>query len=140
MSGNTNIVLMEGRLTRDPSFSKTKNNKSICKFSLANNRYYYSENQLNNDVSFFNFVSWGSLAERSALKLHKGSHVFITGEIRENSYISKTGDKKNSIYILALDIKFLDKTLPLNKNVSTSKSFSKNIIKDSIEEKLEINF
>ena len=140
MSGNTNIVLMEGRLTRDPSFSKTKNNKSICKFSLANNRYYYSENKLNNDVSFFNFVSWGSLAERSASRLHKGSHVFITGEIRENSYISKTGDKKNSVYILALDIKFLDKANITSTNMLTSKSFSKNTINESIEENLEINF
>lgn len=140
MAGNTNIVFIEGRLTRDPSLSKTKSDKSICKFSLANNQYYYTENKLNNAVSYFNFVSWGNLAERSASKLHKGSHIFITGEIKESRYISKTGDKKSSIYILVLDIKYLDRNYSSNYNIATSETFSEKIINDSvIDDDLEID-
>ena len=46
MSGNANIIVVEGRLTRDPSYIKTKNGKSLCKFSIANNRYYYVNGRL----------------------------------------------------------------------------------------------
>ena len=30
MSGNTNIVIVEGRLTKDPTYMKTKTGKSLC--------------------------------------------------------------------------------------------------------------
>ena len=53
MSGNANIIVVEGRLTRDPSYIKTKNGKSLCKFSIANNRYYYVNGSLQKEVYFF---------------------------------------------------------------------------------------
>ena len=59
MSGNANIIVIEGRLTKDPNFMKTKNGKSLCKFSIANNRYYYINGSLQKEVYFFDLISWG---------------------------------------------------------------------------------
>lgn len=143
MSGNTNIVVIEGRLTRDPSYNKTANGKSICKFSLANNRYYYSENELKNEVSFFDFVSFGRLADRAAVNLHKGRHILINGEIRQDTYITKTGEKKQKIYIVALDVKYLDKK-NMQEHFSDSHLLNNHInnrkLSESIEENLEKSF
>lgn len=142
MSGNTNIVIIEGRVVRDPEYSKIKTGSSICKFSIANNRYYYSNNQVNNEVSFFDFVSWGRLADNAALNMHKGAHVFITGEIKQNTYKSKTGENKTKIYILALEIKYLGKKEVANKPLydSSNSSYNNdvNTVKTSIDEKLDI--
>ena len=109
MSGNANIVVMEGRLTKDPTYMKTKNGKSLCKFSIANNRFYYMNGTLQKEVFFFDLVTWGYTADKAAVSLFKGRHVLVNGELRQNVYTAKDGTKKSSVYILALDIKNLDK-------------------------------
>ena len=94
MSGNTNIMLIEGRLTRDPSYTKTKNDKSLAKFSVANNRYYYINGSLQKEVYFFDIVAWGYTAEKVAINLSKGSHILVNGELRQNTYTTKDGIKR----------------------------------------------
>ena len=71
MSGNANIIVIEGRLTRDPNFMKTKNGKSLCRFGIANNRYYYINGSLQKEVYFFDLISWGYNAEKVASNLRK---------------------------------------------------------------------
>lgn len=134
MSGNANIIVIEGRLTKDPNFMKTKNGKSLCKFSIANNRYYYINGSLQKEVYFFDLISWGYNAEKVASNLKKGSHVLVSGELRQNSYLTKEGNKRNSIYILALEIKNLSKkSLDNNGNIANNQTVS-NIIEENTEQ------
>ena len=136
MSGNANIIVVEGRLTRDPSYIKTKNGKSLCKFSMANNRYYYTNGSLQKEVYFFDFITWGYNAEKAASSLSKGSHVLVSGELRQNSYFTKEGNRRNSIYILALEIKNLSKkTLDNNSsNELANNQEISNIIEENMEQ------
>ena len=136
MSGNANIIVIEGRLTKDPTYMKTKNGKSLCKFSIANNRYYYMNGSLQKEVYFFDFIAWGYNADKAAVTLFKGRHVLINGELRQNSYISKEGNKKTSIYILALEIKNLDKKT-VERNTYTANTANNQMVSDFIEESLE---
>ncbi|WP_297285753.1 single-stranded DNA-binding protein [uncultured Brachyspira sp.] len=138
MSGNANIIVVEGRLTRDPSYIKTKNGKSLCKFSIANNRYYYVNGSLQKEVYFFDLIAWGYTAEKVAVNLLKGRHILVNGELRQNSYIAKDGSRKNSIYILALEVKSLDKKT-IEKN-NYYNSANNQIVSDVIEESLEQAF
>ena len=134
MSGNANIIVIEGRLTRDPNFMKTKNGKSLCKFSIANNRYYYTNGSLQKEVYFFDLISWGYNAERDASNLKKGSHILVSGELRQNSYFTKEGNKRNSIYILALEIKNLSKkSLNNNGEIANNQTVS-NVIDENMEQ------
>lgn len=134
MSGNANIIVIEGRLTRDPNFMKTKNGKSLCKFSIANNRYYYTNGSLQNEVYFFDLISWGYNAEKVASNLKKGSHILVSGELRQNSYFTKEGNKRNSIYILALEIKTLSKkSLDNNGEIVNNQTVS-NVIDENMEQ------
>ena len=135
MSGNANIIVIEGRLTKDPTYMKTKNGKSLCKISIANNRYYYINSSLQKEVYFFDLVAWGYIADKAAINLLKGKHVLINGELRQNIYTSKDGNKKSSIYILALDIKNLDKKVIGNSTYT--KTANNQIVSDSIEENLQ---
>lgn len=133
MSGNANIIVIEGRLTKAPNFMKTKNGKLLCKFSIANNRYYYTDGSLQKEVYFFDLISWGYKAEKVA-SLNKGSHVLISGELRQNSYLTKEGVKRNSIYILALEIKNLDKkSLDSDGKIANNQTVT-NIIDESMEQ------
>ena len=138
MSGNANIIVIEGRLTKDPTYMKTKNGKSLCKFSIANNRYYYTNGSLQKEVYFFDLVTWGYNADKAAVSLFKGRHVLVNGELRQSSYISKEGIKKNTFYILALEIKNLDKKSI--GNTSYTRTANNQIVSDSIEENLEESF
>lgn len=134
MSGNANIIVIEGRLTRDPNFMKTKNGKSLCKFSIANNRYYYTNGSLQNEVYFFDLISWGYNAEKVASNLKKGSHILVSGELRQNSYFTKEGNKRNSIYILALEIKNLSKKSLNNNGEIANNQMVSNVIDDNMEQ------
>lgn len=106
---NVNIAILEGRLTHDPEFKTTQNGKTLCKFSVANNRYYYKDKQFHDNVSFLKTVVWGRLAERCATYLKKGSRILVHGDIRQDRYKSKDGKNRESIYISATEVKFLDR-------------------------------
>ncbi|HJH56079.1 MAG TPA: single-stranded DNA-binding protein [Brachyspira hyodysenteriae] len=135
MSGHANTIVIEGRLTKDPTYMKTKNGKSLCKFSIANNRFYYSNGTLQKEVYFFDLVTWGYNADKAAVSLFKGRHVLVNGELRQNIYTSKDGIKKSAFYILALEIKNLDKKSI--GNTSYTKIANNQIVSDFIEENLE---
>ncbi|MEI0489829.1 single-stranded DNA-binding protein [Brachyspira pulli] len=135
MSGNANIVVMEGRLTKDPTYMKTKNGKSLCKFSIANNRFYYMNGTLQKEVFFFDLVTWGYTADKAAVSLFKGRHILVNGELRQNVYTAKDGTKKSSVYILALDIKNLDKKSI--GNTTYTQTANNQTVSDFIEENLE---
>lgn len=142
MSGHTNIVILEGRPTREPIFMKTVKGISICKFSLANNSYYYKDNNFVNDVYFFEFVCFGKIAEKAALKLHKGLHVLISGQLRQDVYTSKSGDKKQKVYVLVTDIKYLNsKTDTSSKRVLSDNHFVVNgKVSKRVEDVVDVSF
>ena len=100
MSGNANIIVVEGRL--------------------------------------IDLIAWGYTAEKIAVNLLKGRHILVNGELRQDSYIAKDGTRKNSIYILALEVKSLDKkTIEKNNYYNIANS---QIVSDVIEESLEQAF
>lgn len=143
MPGNANILIIEGRLTKDPSLQKTPKGTSICKFSMANNRYYYTEKGFKNEVSYFDVVVWGKSADKGALHLRKGRHILISGEIRQDIYTSKSGERKQKIYIIASEIKYLDKKNTAeekNTNAHYLNDIINDIGKNTIEETLAVNF
>ena len=87
------------------------------------------------EVYFFDLIAWGFTAEKIAINPLKGRHILVNGELRQNSYIAKDGSRKNSIYILALEVKSLDKkTIEKNNYYNNANN---QIVSDVIEEGLE---
>lgn len=104
---NCNLIVIEGRLTASPTLAKTKTGKSICKFSVANNRYYFQGKNLVDEVSFFHISAWGPLGERCAATLKKGCPVLVSGKLRQDSFRTKNGEMCKKATITAANVKFI---------------------------------
>jgi single-strand DNA-binding protein len=101
-----NKVMLIGNLTRDPELVTTNSGISLCKFGLAVQRRF-SSNDGEKDVDFFNIVVWRGPAENCYKYLKKGSKVGIMGSIQTRNYESNDGTKKFAFDIVAEEIEFL---------------------------------
>ena len=108
-----NKVILIGNLTRDPELVTTNNGISLCRFGLAVQRRY-SSNDGEREVDFFNIVVWRAPAENCYKYLKKGSKVGISGSIQTRSYEGNDGTKKYAFDIVAEEVEFL-----ASKNSST---------------------
>lgn len=87
-----NIVIMMGRLTRDPEvrYSQGSTATAIANISLAVDRRMKREGQP--DADFFNgFVAFGKTAEFIEKYLHKGSKVVVQAHLQNDNYQGKDG-------------------------------------------------
>lgn len=94
-------IVIEGRLTTNPTAFKSKCGKSYVRFTLANNRYYFKQKEIINEVSFFKVIASEALAERLHACLKKGSLVLVCGNIR--SFIKQ----KCYVRVWATNVKLL---------------------------------
>lgn len=79
-----NLVILEGRLTRDVELQKTANGKSLARFTIATD-----EGKTKDGTKISNFPNceaWGQPADFIAQYAHKGDTVSVQGRIRTGSY------------------------------------------------------
>jgi single-strand DNA-binding protein len=105
MSWDINTVTIVGRLTKDPNYGVTKNNKQLCKFSIANNQGKYNGQDV---VNFFDVIVWGKTAEACNQYAKKGSRVAVSGNLKQNRYQDQNGNNRSSIEINAMSVQILD--------------------------------
>lgn len=104
-----NQVNLIGRLTKDVELKQIAIGQWVASFSLAVNRKWKQENEEKSDVTFLDIVAWGKTAENVSKYCKKGSLVFITGRLKQESWEDKTtGQKRYAIKVVAENIQFLD--------------------------------
>jgi len=102
-----NKVILIGRLTRDPDLRNVGNNIAVCRFTLAVDRPYRSNNGANEATAdFFNIVVWRTQAENCGKYLQKGRQCAVVGRIENRSY-DKDGEKHYLTEIVAENVEFL---------------------------------
>ena len=74
-----NSILIEGNIVRDPVLKETPKGTPVCNFSIASNRFYRQDDQLEQETSFFEVESWAKLAETCGKTLAKGRGVRVVG-------------------------------------------------------------
>ncbi len=79
-----NRVFLIGNLTRDPELTETSSGIAICRFSIAVNRNY-SSNDGERKTDFFNCVAWRGLGENVARYAKKGNKVAVMGSVELRS-------------------------------------------------------
>ena len=85
---NYNYCAFEGNLTRDPEL-ETKNEKSICKFSIAVNDH-------KGEASFVDCVAFGQTAEFVQKFFQKGKSIIIQSKYKQDKWVDKTtGDNRS---------------------------------------------
>lgn len=115
-----NKAILIGNLTRDPELSETKDGISVCRFSIAVNRYIRAgESQ----TDFFNIVAWRGLGENVAKYCKKGQKVAVVGSIQIRNYEDRDGNNRTAVDIVASDVEFISSS---NNAGNADRDFSNN--------------
>jgi single-strand DNA-binding protein len=105
---NFNLAIVEGRLTADPELRYTQAGTAVCTFSVANNHAYYRENELQEEVNFFDVTTWAKLAEQCNEYLKKGRRVLVNGRIKQSKWQDEDGTNRSKLSIVGNQVQFLD--------------------------------
>ena len=88
-----NIVILSGRLGKDPDVRYTPNGKANTSFSLATTERWKNEDGKQEKTEWHNIVVWGKQAETCGEYLHKGDFIIVNGKIQTRSW-EKDGVKQ----------------------------------------------
>lgn len=101
-----NIVILQGRLTKDPEARFTQSGKSVVTFSLAVDRPFTKDG--NREADFINCVAFGKTGELIGNYLSKGRRLLVEGRLQIRPYTDKNGDKRTSTEVIVNSMDFVD--------------------------------
>lgn len=101
-----NKVFLIGNLTRDPELKQTSSGVSVCRFAIAVQRDYASQDS-ERQTDFFECTAWRGLGETIARYTKKGKKVAIGGTIQLRNYEDNQGIKRTAVDIIVQDVEFL---------------------------------
>ena len=87
-----------GNLTAAPETKTTKNNNSVCTFTVAVND--------GDATDYFHVNAWNKLGENCQRYLGKGKKVYVSGKLKARLYESN-GKTRLSLDVVASEIEFL---------------------------------
>lgn len=102
-----NSLLIEGNVVRDVELRTVAENKKLCSFSLAVNRYTakgdgtYSQN-----TSYFDVDCWDKVAQVASEQAMKGRGIRIVGRLVQETWKDKDGKNCSKVKILAEHVEF----------------------------------
>ena len=101
-----NLVILMGRLTRDPEISSSASGTTFARYSIAVDRRFKKEGDP--DADFFNCASFGKQAEFVERYLKKGSKIVVSGRLQNNHYTNKDGQKIYDERIMVEEVEFAE--------------------------------
>ena len=131
-----NLVILTGRLTKDPELKFGASGTAYCKITLAVNR------MKKDDPADFIFCSaFGKTAELIAEYVKKGNNLGVQGRLQQDTY-EKDGEKISKTGVTVDKIEFLESNKTESTTSEPKKSNKVNPKPDLNlgEPKVEINF
>ena len=98
-----NKVVISGRLTRDAELKYTQGGFAHLFFSIASNYSIKQGDSWVEKANFFDCDLWGKRAEALHQYMTKGQQVFVSGELRHQTWESD-GQKKSRVSINVEDV------------------------------------
>lgn len=86
-----NIIVIKGRLTRDPELKTAANGTELCKFTVAVDRRKQKDKEQQTD--FFDCTAFGNTGVAISKYFGKGKEILCTGRM-ESSKTEKDGVKR----------------------------------------------
>jgi single-strand DNA-binding protein len=101
-----NSVTLVGNVTRDPELRFTPSGQAVATFGLAVNRRWQnrSNNEWEEQTSFFDVKCWAQMAENVGESLHRGARVIVSGRLEQRSWETENGDKRSKVEVVADEI------------------------------------
>ena len=97
MAGSINKVILVGNLGQDPRVASTQSGSKIVSFSLATSDTWRDKatGERKDRTEWHNVVIFNSgLADTAEKYLHKGSKVYLEGQLQTRRYQDSTGQEK----------------------------------------------
>ena len=115
-----NIVILMGRMTRDPELKYTSGGKAFANFSLA-------VQKTKDEVEFIDCTTWEKTAETIAEYFRKGNRILIQGRLSVSNY-EQNGEKRKSTKVVVNSFEFVESsgTSGNNGGYQQQQSFSNN--------------
>ena len=95
-----NLVVLSGRMARDPELRYTSGGKAYTNFTLA-------VQKTKDEAEFIDCIVWEKTAETIAEYFRKGNKILINGKIVTSTYESN-GEKRKSVKVQAFNFEFID--------------------------------
>ena len=100
-----NLVVLNGRLVRDPELKFGQSGKAYSRFSIAVDRPFQSSDKNAQTVDFINCVAFGKTAEFIGEYFRKGRKILLNGSLQMNQYESE-GKKLTTYVVIAENVEF----------------------------------
>ena len=104
-----NRVILAGNVTKDIEIRHTPTGTAIGNFSIAINRKWKQDNEVKTEVSYFDVVVFGKIAETCSQYIGKGSAILIEGKLRQNVWKNDKGENRSKVEVVADSVNFLSK-------------------------------
>lgn len=95
-----NMIIVSGRLTRDPELRSTSSGQSVAQFTMASNRIWKNTTGKQEETIFIDVVVWGKQAETVSNILRKGRYAMVTGRLKQDNW-EHEGQRRSKIVINA---------------------------------------
>ena len=95
-----NVVMLMGRMTRDPELKYTSGGKAYANFTLA-------VQKTKDDAEFIDCVAWEKTAETIAEYFRKGRKILLQGRLNVSSY-EQNGEKRKSTKVVVNSFEFVE--------------------------------
>jgi len=103
MAGSVNKVILVGNLGKDPETHTSQSGKISTKFSLATTESWKDKQtgEWKNKTEWHRVVIWNEgLAKMASNALHKGSKVYVEGQLQTRKWTDNSGQEKYSTEIV----------------------------------------
>lgn len=97
-----NLVVLRGRLTRDPEIKTTQSGKQVCRFTLA-----VDGRRKEDSADFVPCVAWEKIADVIGRYCEKGKQIEVVGRISVRPYEDKDGNKRTATEVLVSTMDFI---------------------------------
>lgn len=117
MGLNVNYTAFSGNLTADPEVRYTPNGTACCEITIAHNK----SKERNSDHTIYMPVAiFGKTAEVCGKTLSNGDQIMVEGELIENKWTTREGQKRSQIKLMANNVHFIYLRSSANKGNNTN--------------------
>lgn len=126
-----NLVVLNGRLVRDPELKFGQSGKAYSRFSIAVDRPFQASTDKNSQTAdFINCVAFGKTAEFIGEYFRKGRKILLRGSLQMNQYESER--KKLTTYVvIAENVEFGEAKANTNAGANDFKGSSNSAVETS---------
>jgi len=104
---NLNSIIIEGNVVRDSKLLEPAEGFKKYVIPVAVNRWYKNHNGDGvEEVSFFDVVTYGKMAEHTEKKASKGRGIRVVGRLKQDRWKDESGKSYGRVYIIAEHIEY----------------------------------